>query len=242
MRFPSVFVLLFMLLLAPGCVWIDNYFLPPPEDTAQELFEAGMDAMNEKDYNDAQDYFTKLKDRFPFSPFAMKAELALGDAYFLDDEYLLALDAYKEFEALHPGNEEIPYVLYQIGQSNFNLFRSIDRRQENVKEGLEYFYRLEETYPNSEYAEPARDLIVKSRRILAEHEVYVADFFWRTGQYGPAWHRYQYVVENFSDIPELRDYARKRAEYSYFEYQKTLSEEERLRIQGSWTLWLKEWL
>ena len=122
------------------------------------------------------------------------------------------------------------------------LFESIDRRQENIKEGLEYFYRLQETYPGTKYADAASDLIVKSRRILAEHEVYVADFFWRTEQYGPAWHRYQYVVENFSDVPDLRDYARQRAEYSYFEYQKTLSEEERLRIQNSWKLWLKKWL
>jgi outer membrane protein assembly factor BamD len=242
MRSSRLVVSLLFLWLASGCALIDSYFLPPPEDTAQELYEAGVDAMSAKDYGDAQKYFSRLKDRFPFSPFALKAELGLGDAYFLDEEYLLALDAYKEFEALHPSHESIPYVLYQIGSADFNLFRSIDRRQENVKEGLEYFYRLQETYPDSEYARAAADMVIRGRRILAEHEIYVADFFWRTGQYGPAWNRYQYVVENFSDVPDLRDYARKRAEYSYFEYQKTLSEEERLRIQGSWKLWLKKWL
>lgn len=242
MRRVIVPVLFLALLSVQGCAWIDAYFLPPPEDTAQELYEAGVDAMSQKEYGDAQDYFTKLKDRFPFSPYALKGELALGDAYFLDEDYALALDAYKEFEALHPTNENIPYVLYQIGSANMKMFKSIDRRQENIKEGLEYFYRLDETYPESEYAAPARDLIAQSRRILAEHEVYVADFFWRTDQFGPAWHRYQYVVENFSDIPDLRDYARKRAEYSYFEYQKTLSEEERQRIQGSWKRWIKKWL
>ena len=242
MRSARLLTSFVLLVLLSGCVWLDNYFLPPAEDTAQELYEAGSDAMSEKDYVDAQQYFSKLKDRFPFSPYALKAELALADAYYLDDQYLMALDNYKEFEALHPSNENIPYVLYQIGNSNYNLFKSIDRRQENIKEGLEYFYRLQETYPDSKYAQAAKDLILKSRRILAEHEVYVADFFWRTEQYGPAWHRYQYVVENFSDVPDLRDYARRRAEYSYFEYQKTLSEEERQRIQGSWMLWLKEWL
>ncbi|WP_419787732.1 outer membrane protein assembly factor BamD [Pseudodesulfovibrio sp.] len=235
-------LLLFLLLLNSGCMWIDNYFLPPAEDTAQELYEAGTDAMNAKEYGDAQDYFNKIKDRFPFSPYALKAELAVGDAYYLDKKYSLARESYKEFEALHPSNENIPYVIFQIGNANYNLFKSIDRRQENIKEGLEYFYRLRETYPDTKYAEAAQELIVKSRRILAEHEVYMADFFWRTDQFGPAWHRYQYVVENFSDIPDLRDYARRRAEYSYFEYQKTLSEDERMRIEGSWKLWLKKWL
>jgi len=242
MRSSRLVASFLFLWLASGCALIDSYFLPPPEDTAQELYEAGMDAMGNKEYGDAQQYFSKLKDRFPFSPFALRAELALGDAYFLDADYLMALDSYKEFEALHPSHESIPYVLYQIGSADFNLFRSIDRRQENIQEGLEYFYRLRETYPDSEYATASEDMITKGRRILAEHEGYVADFFWRTEQYGPAWNRYQYVVENFSDVPDLRDYARKRAEYSYFEYQKTLSEEERLRIQGSWKLWLKKWL
>jgi len=238
----SLPIAVLLVVLLSGCAWIDSYFLPPPDDTAQELYEAGVDAMGSKEYGDAQDYFTKLKDRFPFSPYSLKGEIGLGDAYFLDEKYRLALDAYKEFEALHPSNEEIPYVLYQIGQANLKMFKTIDRRQENIKEGLEYFYRLVETYPNSEYAEPAKDAIAKGRRILAEHEVYVADFFWRTDQFGPAWHRYQYVVENFSDVPDLRDYARKRAEYSYFEYQKTLSEDERQRIQGSWKLWIKKGL
>jgi outer membrane protein assembly factor BamD len=49
-------------------------------------------------------------------------------------------------------------------------------------------------------------------------------------------------VENFADVPDLRDYARRRAEYAYFEYQKTLADEERMRIQESWLLWLKNWL
>jgi len=161
-------VLAVVLLSLSGCMWIDSYFLPPPEDTAQELFEAGMDAMGEKEYGDAQEYFSKLKDRFPFSPFAMKGELALGDAYFLDEEYLLALEAYKEFEALHPTNEEIPYVLYQIAGSNINMFKTIDRRQENINEALEYLYRLVETYPESKFAAAGKEQIVKGRRILAE--------------------------------------------------------------------------
>ncbi|MUM78326.1 outer membrane protein assembly factor BamD [Pseudodesulfovibrio sp. F-1] len=238
-RFIASFLFLW---LVSGCALIDMYFLPPPQDTAQELYEAGVDAMAAKEYDNAQKYFSLLKDRFPFSPYALKAELGLGDAYYLDAEYLLALDAYKEFEALHPSHESIPYVLFQIGSANFNLFRSIDTRQDNIKEGLEYFYRLQERYPDSEYSQVAADMIVRGRRILAEHEVYVADFFWRTGQYGPAWHRYQYVVENFPDVSDLRDYSRGRAEYSYFEYQKTLSEEERQRVQGSWLRWLKKWL
>lgn len=226
-----------------GCVGlIDYFFLPPPEDTAQEIYEAGMDAMSDEDYDSAAEYFTKLKDNYPFSPFTAKAEVALGDAYFLDENYLMALDAYKEFEILHPRHEMTSYILFQVGMSNFKMFRSIDLRQDNIKEGIEYFQRVVDAYPDSEYAAPAQEHITKSRRILAEHEIFLADFFWRTEKYGSAWSRYKHVVETFPDLPDLQDYARKRAEYSYFEYQKEVSEEERMRLQESWFLWLREWL
>ena len=234
--------LLILLVFATHCALIDYYFLPPPEDTAQELYESGMEAMKDKKFKTAIELLTRLKDRYPFSPFTPKAEVALGDANFMIEQYLEAMDAYKEFEALHPSHEDTPYVVYQIAMSNLGLFKSIDLRQDNIREALEYLYRVEESYPGSSYAEAAKEQIVRCRRILAEHELFVADFFWRAEQYGSAWHRYRFVVENFSDLPDLRDYAKRRAEYSYYEYQKTLSQEERDEIQGSWLRWLKKWL
>lgn len=174
-KFLSIFLASFLFISLSGCGVIDYYFLPKPEDTAQEL-SAGVQAMKDKEYFDATEFFSKLKDRYPFSPYTVKAEISLGDAYFLDKKYFDASEAYKEFAALHPGNDEIPYVLYQIGLSNFNLFSSIDRPQSNVTEALEYFYRVEEAYPDTQYAKSAKEYIVKCRRSLADHELYIADF------------------------------------------------------------------
>lgn len=234
-------LLLLLLPLTTSCGLIDYYFLPPPEDTAQELYESAMDYMKEKRYARAAENFLKLKDRYPFSPLTPKAEVALGDAYFLDSKYAEALEAYKEFETLHPSSPQIPYVLYQMGQSNLNQFRTIDLRQDNVKEALEIFYRLEESFPNSEFSKSTKESIYRCRKILAEHEIFIADFYWRTQQYGAAWHRYLFILENYADVVEFKDYVRKQAEYAYFEYQKVLSEEERERLQWTWKRLLK-WL
>ncbi len=242
LRRIAPFAVTLLLLLASACGLIDYYFLPPPEDTAQELYEAGIEAMKEKKYGQAAEYFAKLKDQFPFSPFTLKAEVGLGDAYFLDEKYPEAVGAYKEFESLHPRHEDTPYVLYQVGIANLNSFTSFDKRMDTVVEALEYFNRLKESFPDSKYAKMAPEYILKSRRLLAEHELYIADFFWRTEQFGPAWNRYRFVVENYPDIADIRDYAMRRAEYSYYEYQKSLTREERERIDGGWRVWLKKWL
>lgn len=235
-------VLVVMVAALSGCGLIDYYFLPPPEDTAQELYEAGVEAMQDQDYGDAGEYFIKLKDRFPFSPYTLKAEIAVGDAYFLDEKYALAADAYKEFEIMHPRNEETPYILYQVGLSNYYQFKSVDLRQENVAEAIEYFNRVRDAYPGTEFAEKATEFIAKSRRILAEHEVFIADFYWRAEKYGPAWNRYKYIVENFPDVPDLHEYARKQAQFAYFEYQKFLSEYERKQVHSDWIDWIGDWL
>lgn len=230
-----------MLLALPGCGLIDYYFLPAPEDTAQELYEAGMSSMQEKSYEDAAEYFQSLKDRFPFSPYTTKAELALADAWFLAEEYQLAADNYEEFEALHPRHEMIEYVLYQIGVTNYKMFTSIDRPQDTVAKAVEYFRRLKEAFPESKYVAQADAYLMECRRYMAEHEVFVADFYWRTERYGSAWERYTHVVENYQDLPDVVAYAEKRAKLSWLRHQESSSEGERERIQGSWKQWF-DWL
>lgn len=227
-------VLAVLLATATGCGVIDYFFLPPPEDTAQELFEAGNEAMREKRYDRAAEYFIQLKDRYPFSPYAVEAEMGLADAHYLDGEYELAEDAYKEFEALHPRHEQTPYVVYQIGMSNFSRLTSVDRPTTHITEALEYFYRLRDSYPDSEYADKAAEHIVACRRILAEHEVYVGDFYWQQEEYGAAWARYIYVVQTFSDIEDLAAYADRMAEMAYLRYRADESAEELRAKEGSW--------
>ena len=111
------FVLAVCMFAVSGCGIIDLIYLPPAEDTAQEIFEAANDAMSEKNYVRAVELYNKLRDNYPFSPYTVDAELSLADAYYLDEEYALASETYKDFESLHPRHEAIPYVLYQTGMS-----------------------------------------------------------------------------------------------------------------------------
>ena len=227
--------------LLSGCGIIDYFFLPPPEDTAQELYEGANDAMREKDYGQAIQYYTKLKDNYPFSPYTVEAELSLGDALFLDERYAEASESYKEFESLHPRHEAIPYVLYQVGMSDLKSFVSVDRPTTAMQEALEFFGRLRETYPNTEYAQKAVDEMKKCRRLLAEHELYLGDVFWNMNNYGPAWKRYTYIVDNFQDVPEVSAHAKEKALSAYYRYREQQSQQAREQIQGSWKRWF-DWL
>ncbi|GAB6060882.1 outer membrane protein assembly factor BamD [Desulfonatronum parangueonense] len=224
-----------------GCGIIDYYFLTPPEDTAQELAQAGFEAMEAKEYRQAITFFTKLKDRYPFSPFTSAAELALADAYFLSEQYEAAVQTYLEFESLHPGHESIPYVLFQVGMSYLKQFRSIDRPTDNLHLAIQYFTRVQQMFPDTVYARDASEFITQARTRIAEHELFVADFYWRRGQYGPAWRRYQQVSNEFADIDEIAEYAARQGDFAYYRFQKQQSREDREEREGTWKRFL-DWL
>lgn len=233
-RILTLLAVLMLSGMLSGCGLIDYYFLPPPEDTAQELYEAGADSMASKDYAKAAVYFQKLKDRYPFSPYTSRAELGLADAYFLNEDYLIAMDNYKEFEALHPRDEQIGYVLLQIGKSALLSYQYIDKPPSALIEGMEYLFRLKDILPGTEYAQQAEEYITKTRHRLAEHELFVADTYWRTDRFGAAWKRYGFVAHNFSDLEDIYAYASRRAEMSYLRMQEETARDKRDEAEGSW--------
>ena len=224
-----------------GCGIIDMIYLPPAEDTAQEVFEAANDAMSEKNYVRAVELYNKLRDTYPFSPYTVDAELSLADAYYLDEEYGLAAETYKDFESLHPRHEAIPYVLYQTGMSLMKQFSSIDRATTELKEAYDYFDRLRQTFPDSPYSKSAEEHMRTCRQLMAEHELYIADVFWHMKKYGPAWHRYEYVMESFKDVPEVYEHAKEKSLAAYHNYREAQSQEVRQNREGSWKKWFT-WL
>lgn len=224
-----------------GCGIIDHFYLPPPEDTAQELFETANDFMAEKNYVAAVERYNKLREAYPFSPYTIDAELSLADAYFLDAEYTGAVEAYKDFESLHPRHKAVPYVLYQIGVARLKGFVSIDRPTNDLQEGYEYLDRLIKMYPNSEYETAAKEMQLQIRKLMAEHELYIADVFWQMEKYGPAWRRYTYVVESFSDVPEVAKHAKEKSTGAYHKYRQDQAKETRQAREGSWKKWFR-WL
>ena len=63
-------------------------------------------------------YFSFVKQKFPFSKYAVLAELALADTQFARGNYQEAIDAYKTFARLHPTHEKVEdgYVAFKIGE------------------------------------------------------------------------------------------------------------------------------
>jgi outer membrane protein assembly factor BamD len=164
------------------------------------LVQDGVDYFQDGKYKKAIESFEKLRDWYPFSRYAILAELKIADAYFNLKSYADAIFAYEEFEQLHPRNEAIPYVIYRIGRSYFNQIDTIDRDQSNAVKALETYRRLVEQYPDDAYAGMARSDMVACYRSLAGHAFYVGVFYYKNKNYPAAKARFTEVVETFPDV------------------------------------------
>jgi len=195
-KFFFFVVVLWMGSQVSGCAW----FQDKEKETAQGLAEEGMAAFRDEDYRKAIESFEKLKDWYPFSRYAILAELKLGDAYYHRKEYEEALFAYETFENLHPKNEAVPYVVYQIGRCYFDRLETIDRDQTITKEALQAFERLVRTYPSSSYVMQAKEHMKVCNRNLAQHEFYIGMFYYKSKHYKAALERFKAVVMSYPDF------------------------------------------
>jgi len=188
-----------MLLLLNGCSLWHSLF--GEEDlTPAELMSEGIEEFNSGNFESAAEIFQKIKDRYPYSKYATTAELKMADALYEKDQFDEAYDAYTEFEKMHPKNPNIPYVIFQKGMCNFSRVGTIDRDQSFTRKSREDFERLIKRYRGSAYAERARRKVRECYIKLAQHEVYVGDFYFKMGKYGPAMNRYLYLIEHYPDV------------------------------------------
>ena len=172
-----------------------------PDPTADALYEEGSRYFTEKRYARAIDVLTKFRTEYPFSPQLTDAELKIADAYYLNQQYPEAINEFKEFQSMHPTNENIAFVVYRLGQAHLDQFTSIERDQKNTEVAKSYFENVITNYPKSPYAIPARELLAKCVGYLAEHDFIVASFYLQQEKYPAARERFEEIVRKYRGTP-----------------------------------------
>jgi len=160
--------------------------------SAQKNYDRGMRKLAEKDWIAAAKYFAFIKSRFPYSKYAVLAELRLADAEFGAEQYAEAVDSYKLFIKFHPTHEMVAngYASLRVAESYFKqlpgdiwiLPPSYEKDQTSVEEAEEELKKFLDKYPDSPFRKRAEELIAKVGKRLAAHEWYVARYYWNRGK------------------------------------------------------------
>jgi len=142
--------------------------------------------------------YRDLKNRFPYSRYATLAEIQIAEIHFKKESFAEAQGAYQLFKELHPRHEKIDYITYQIGESLYRQLPStIDRDLSLAPAAIREFEVVLRDYPNSPYAKKAQERRSDTLNKLAEKELYIADFYFRTNEFLYALSRYKkYLKEH----------------------------------------------
>ena len=194
--------LLVAALLAGGCKNKAPLFEEvPPADEIYAMGEKELEGhkilyvYHRVDYARAIELFQSIIDNYPYSEYALKAELKIADAYYDDGKYDEALSYYRDFGDLHPQHELVPYTVYRSGMCHFERIESVDRDQTSARNALGFFDRLLVQYPHSEYALEAEPLWRELQVRLAEHQERIADFYRDRDEFEAAAERYRQLLD-----------------------------------------------
>ena len=163
------------------------------------LLEKGLHFYEKRKYKQAAIY---LEDAIKYadSPsIAAKAQLYLGNAYFNDENYLEAIPSYKQFLDFYPDAPEAPDVLYKLGLSYYKEVNTFDREQQTTLDALNIFNKLKTQYPSYANTKNIDKYIKELNEKLAQKELYVAEFYFRTNQEKAAEKRLKYIIENYEN-------------------------------------------
>jgi outer membrane protein assembly factor BamD len=183
--------------------------------SAQKLYTEASAALASGDYTNAIKYYEKLEARYPFGRYAMQAQLDIAYAHYRAEEPAQATAAADRFIKLYPNSPATPYAYYLKGIVNFNLslgllerYLPTDPSQRDAGAAVESYKDFEELvrrFPDSEYAQDARQRMLYLRNNLARYEVHVARYYYNRGAYLAAANRASYVVERFPRTPAVRE-------------------------------------
>ncbi|MDJ0765698.1 MAG: outer membrane protein assembly factor BamD [Myxococcota bacterium] len=155
--------------------------------TAERQFRDAMDEFEDKDCVSAERLFKRLRKKFPYSRYAVLADLRLADCQYIQGNYAEAAVQYQQFVKVHPTHEDAHYAAYRSGLSYYELMPgdfvvmppSHEREQASVRDARAALSGFLSKYPDSPWFEKAKKQFQEVENALVRHEMYVAEFYLR---------------------------------------------------------------
>ncbi len=199
-----------LLLIVSSCS--SNEEMPDERLVEKELYDQAQTRLKNGSFSTAILSLEALESRFPFGRYAEQAQAELIYAYYMNSQFEASQSAAERFINLHPRHSHTGYAFYMKGLAAFTddsgLFsryfqsdlakREVVMAQTSFGELSEFISR----YPDSKYVPHAKQRMIYLRNLLAEHEIYVADFYMKRGAYLAAIGRAKYVIENLPNTPQ----------------------------------------
>ncbi|WP_438862976.1 outer membrane protein assembly factor BamD [Neptunicella sp.] len=204
-----------------GLIALSGCSSSPEEDAMlknqgpEALYAQAKERMELGNFNGATEALSALDSRYPFGPFSHQVQLDLIYTYYKTGKTDQAIATIDRFTRLNPNHSDVDYAYYMRGLVNMdvdkNLFQDLvgidrsDRDPSHARQAFDDFRTLIEKFPESKYVADAQKRMVYIKSQLAKHEIAIARYYMKRSAYVAAANRGQYVLEYYSDTPQLQE-------------------------------------
>ena len=167
--------------------------------SAKEYYQQAAESFTDEDYLGASEQYQELLDQYPLNPYAEESQLKAAYGLFMEENYVEAVAAFKDFERAYPTSRHMPFVKYFLGITNYSQVRSMDRDQAVTRRADGFFQEVIDRYPESAFVLQAEEKSKAARDILAGHELLVANFNEKHGNIVATKARLRSLIEQYSE-------------------------------------------
>lgn len=165
----------------------------------------GEEALADHNYDEATKYFEYVRTHYPFQDASKVAELRLADTDFDKGEWDAARDRYQNFVKAHPSNPQADYASYRAALTYFKdapsgfflLPPQYEKDLTPVQNALKSMTGFVHDWPESKYLPDAQKVIASCEKLLAQHEMYVSDFYAKRDHPAGAANRLEVLVKDY---------------------------------------------
>ena len=170
---------------------------PAPVAPVETLYNNGVDALNARRFSSAGDQFNAVEQNYPYSSWAVNAQLMSGYSQYLQNKYTDATGTLDRFIQLHPAHRDIAYAYYLRALCYYEQIADIERDQKGTEQAMNALREVVNRFPDTSYARDAKLKIDLCFDHLAGKEMEIGRFYQKQHLYEAAIGRFQRVVDDF---------------------------------------------
>lgn len=128
-----------------------------------------------------------------------------AEAFHEKESYAEAMVEYNHFLDLHRSHVLAPYAQYKLAMSHFKMIKTIDRDPEPIQKAIASFEVLLKEFPENRHRKEAEEKILECQDLLAQHNIFVGQFYFRKEAYLAAAHRFEMVAKTYPYLEKAGD-------------------------------------
>jgi len=175
-------------------------------EEARGAYEKAMRSFEDRDWEEADKRFKKVRSDYAQSPYARLAELRMADIKFEQDQLPEAITAYKTFAQTRRLDPGVAYAQYRICRALFLQINDTimlppqeERDLGATSDAYSELLRFKKENPVTDWDADVDYMLLDVTGRLARHELYVARFYLGSGNFDAAVARTRYALETYEN-------------------------------------------